>query len=285
VSGIGLSASFTLREYEESPRGLLSQPEHTRVAMTTNQSAESSGGASSGRSIAGLSGKAGRQYTIVGEARRGTRRAVSLRLLLVMIATLSLVFAAVKQALVSWDLHRRIPASQRLLLPLITWHELHAEGNRLSEREELKLVRSRSKRLGEEFRLAVRSMRRMDGSFRVPTEFRYFWKYLKSLTVNPPGHGGPTVLENYQTSVWNSHMATYHDHMKSHYEKLLSELWTELPPMPAALEAELRACEAEIRRIRHNPALDLYPETAPDLRPGAPKAKAIPWNGSWPDSF
>ena len=31
------------------------------------------------------------------------------------------------------------------------------------------------------------------------------------------------------------------------YEKLLSELWTELPPTPPTLEAELRACTMEIQ--------------------------------------
>lgn len=247
--------------------------------MTTKQSAESSGGATGGRRIGDPPG------TMASEARRGSRRAVTLRLVLLAIAAVSLVFAAVRQSLVSRELRRRIPASQKLLLPLITWHELQAEGNRLTERGELEIARSRSKRLGEEFRRAVRSLTRTSVSFRVPPEVRDFGKYLKSLTVNSPGLGGPTVLENYQTSVWSSEMASYHDHMKSYYEKLLSELWTELPPTPAALEAELRACETEIRRIWHDPALDLYPVTAPHLRPGAPKPKVLPWDGSGPDSF
>ena len=110
-------------------------------------------------------------------------------------------------------------------------------------------------------------------------------KYVRSLAVDAPRQQGPTVIENFQTSVWAGHIAAYHGHMQAHYEKLLSELRTDLPPMPSALEAELRACEEEIRQIRHKPDLDLYSETAPHLRPGAPKPKPSANTGDGDQSY
>jgi hypothetical protein len=220
---------------------------------------------------------------MMSEPPRRPLRAVSLRLKLSGIAAVSLVFAAGKQALKSWDYQHRMPASEKLLQPLIEFHGLQADGYRLLEREELRLARSRSKRLGEESRLAARSVFRIGlPYYRVPPEIEGFCKYLSSLAAHSPRQQGPTVLENFQTSVWSGRMAIYHTHIKAYYEELLSELWTELPPTPPALEEELKARTAELQRIRRNPTVDLYLETAPHLLPGAPQPK--PPVGGDPDS-
>jgi hypothetical protein len=218
----------------------------------------------------------------VTEPVRSVRRTVSLRSVLVVIAAVALILGAAKQVLVSRDLKRRGPASQKLLLPLIQFHGQQIEGYQLLEREELKLTRKRSRHFGEEASRALRSVARDGRKFRLPQEVRDFGKYVRSLVVNPPGHQGPTVLQNYQVSEWAARMVTYHNHMKAYYEKLLSELWTELPPNPSSLDEELKALTAEIQRINHIPTADLYLETAPHLRPGAPQPKPPP--GGYPDS-
>jgi hypothetical protein len=86
----------------------------------------------------------------VREPVRSVRRTVSMRSVLVVIAAVALILGAAKQVLVSRDLKRRGPASQKLLLPLIQFHGLQAVGYQLLEREELKLTRNRSGRFREE---------------------------------------------------------------------------------------------------------------------------------------
>jgi hypothetical protein len=208
---------------------------------------------------------------------------ISLRLLLAGIA----VFALGIRGFLIWDFHRRAPASEKLLRPLIEFHDQHIQGYRISEKEELKLVLRRLKNLGRQFVFTVRSIGHTGQRYPVPPTIERFLAQAKSLVVRAPDNfrNGPTALENLKDSVWNSHMAAYHTHMRDYYTRLHAEHWTELPTMPTDLEAELRACEAEFRRNRNRPDLDLYDETAPLLRPGAPKPKPPVNSAGTGDSF
>ena len=91
-----------------------------------------------------------------------------------MIGAVALVLGAAKQVLVSRDLKCRGPASQKLLLPLIQFHELQVDGYQLLKREELKLTRKRSRYFREEASRALRSVARADLMFRVPQEVKDF---------------------------------------------------------------------------------------------------------------
>jgi hypothetical protein len=205
--------------------------------------------------------------------------------MLVGIAAVAFVLASGKRVLLVWDFHRRSPASERLLRPLIEYHGKVADSYRATEQEELRLVRFRSQGIGKLFGRAVRSVWRTAPQYPLPVEVQEFWAFTRALAEHHPGNQGPTVLENYRDSVWASHMAAYHSHMRDHYTRLRAEHLTELPPMPAVLQAELRACETELRGNRDNPALDLYDETAPYLRPGAPKPERSASSSSQGDSF
>jgi len=208
---------------------------------------------------------------------------VSLRLMLAGIA----VVALGTRGLLIWDFHRRAPASEKLLRPLIEFHDQRIKGYRISEKEEIRLVMRRLKNLGRQFIFTVRLIGHTGQRYPVPPTIERFMAQAKSLVVRAPDdfRNWPTVLEILQDSVWNSHMAAYHTHMMDYYTRLLAEHWTDLPTMPNDLEAELRECEAEFRRNSNRPDLDLYNDTAPLLRPGAPKPKPPVNSAGTGDSF
>jgi hypothetical protein len=217
---------------------------------------------------------------------------ISVRRLMGLVAAVAVAGALVQR----WDYHRRGPASEKLLRPIIEYYDRASDYERPMQREGLRLAIYRSDYLAKDFaarvaRLALLATVRPT----TPPGAEPWWdaaisdlRGIRSDYDRFVHRNGisPSVLDNFRGAALSFQSAAYSVHMSQYYRRLLAEHRTAIPPLPPELEAERQALQAGVRRSSGDPTLELE-EPPWFLVPGTPRPqRKYKWRGNpSPDSI
>lgn len=202
---------------------------------------------------------------------------VTVRKLMVFVAVAAVVAFLTREGLAVRDYSRQGPASEKLLKPLIAYHQMMRDSQRVEVQSNRAMADSLAGGAVREFKavvwpawLAVRGAAiprpgiESTGRGRVRDDVHAFGLSLYF------------VRERLRDVSYHGRMEAYHGHMKEYYQGLLDAHVIELPPLPAAVVAERQAAGLELRRRWGQGKATLAPEPPPQLLPGAPKPKPSP---------
>jgi hypothetical protein len=211
---------------------------------------------------------------------------ISVRRLMGLVAAVAVAAALVQR----WDFHRRGPASEKLLRPIIVYYDEGADHQYREARAGLKFAIDRSSYLPEDFaaraaRLALLAIARLSN----PPGAGPWWDAaisdLRGMRSDYDrfvhrGHASPSELDHYRRAALSLQLATYCAHLSEYYRRLRAEHRTAIPPSPPELEAERQALQATWRRTIRDPTFEFPTEPPWHLVPGTPrprpKGKGIP---------
>jgi hypothetical protein len=221
---------------------------------------------------------------------------LSVRRLMVLVAAVAVAGALVQR----WDYHRRGPASEKLLRPIIELNDQAADRERRSLPEGLRLAIYRSDYLAKDFaaRVARLALLATVKPLTPPGAEPWWDAAISDLRgirsdydrfVHRDGIS-PSVLDNFRGEALSLQSAAYCTHLSDYYRRLLAEHRTAIPPLPPELEAERQALQAGVRRFSGDPTFELPAEPPWYLVPGTPRPKPKPkpkgkWTGPFPDSI
>lgn len=186
------------------------------------------------------------------------------------------VIAASLAAARAWDFHRRAPASAALIDPLIRFHVAHEADarERLAMSTRLAWIRLAGLvRMGRPPWALVVLVPPGAGRLRATSGLRDAICWIQDIRParwsRRDWHGLTQVVRYWR-------LGEFHRTALAHYLELKSEHVVAMPGYTPEVQAALDRAEAAARRDLDSPDLDLYPETAPHLRPGAPSPRPGP---------
>jgi hypothetical protein len=193
----------------------------------------------------------------------------------VFVAVLATLTFVAQQLFSIREYHRRGPASEKLIKPLIAYHEMMHADEEQRARGDRALMASLIGEAVQQFRAAMRSSWRniMESETSRPG-LPFGWPYTWALL-----HESLSDLrfsqDRLRDVLWHKRMEAYHEHMIIYYQELLQAHTIALPTLPAHIMAERRLAEAELRRM-HGKGAMLQPEPPPHLLPGYQPPKSSP---------
>ncbi len=207
----------------------------------------------------------------------------SLRRMMFGVAMFAVGAALAMKGFSLWDFHRRAPASEKLLRPIIAEQDRLIKSNKIDEKESFRLVASRMRNTAKlsaarviriAWLISTKPMSLVSANKRLSclmSDLRYLRDVVRIVQSREPS--SPSVLDNFRGGVMNARQVAYHTHLRDYYSRLLSEHRTVIPPLPPELAAEKRAVEADLQRVNNDPTFDLGEEPPWYLVPGTPKPK------------
>ena len=203
------------------------------------------------------------------------RRTFSIRALIVGVAASAVMVFLTLQALIVRDYHRRGPASEKLLAPIIEYHEIE------SARYQRYVQNDRSM-ASESARGTLQGCKAIEwSSWLVLMELEKpspllvtGWRRLRNHVVEC-SRSLKVMRDELREAALDEQWSNYHRHMKEHYVRLLEAHAVELPPPTAVEIAELEAIQAEILRTKGF-KVTLKAGLPPHLLPRASRPKPGP---------
>ena len=209
------------------------------------------------------------------------RWSFSLRWMLGLIALAALASAWACRDLLIRELDRRGPISEKLLRPIINYHEYGIHSDLTCSQVNWKTAHGHLTGVWGHLASIGRQARRTAAWDPEPWS-RWMFRAHARQEFGYCRIELDFARKSLQLAEKQRLMMIYHGHMKAYYQRLRDEYRTELPPLSPEVVAERLALRDEIRRVENNPTFELEPEPLSTLLPGAP---AVPYNPGNPDVY
>ncbi len=211
-----------------------------------------------------------------------SRVTISVRRLLVCVAVVAGVLTLERE----WDYHRRDPASEKLLRPIISDYEKQIAITRIEQKGHISTALTMSNSFAESFmfrmtNLACAVFDRPMTQDAVKQGWITAMIHLRAIRTNysyfTEGRGFVLmVLNEYRSAAVRGREILYYIRLRDHFQRLRAEHRVAIPPLPPEFEAERRELEVELRQARGSSARVWPPDPYWFLPPGTPRPKVKP---------